>query len=183
FVTAPGWMDSSQTLMHRVEGLLARGNWMLKLALCNVLAVYIQYILGATVRHSGTVEGTKAAVLVTSTLVAHIIGATLLTALILWVSRALIRATQDRHIVQLMYLQLGLLCTQLFLGVGAYWVRIDPAVHVQPTAARVLIATSHLAVGALLLATSLMAGLRMVQVRMAGNEEIVLGVPLAGEMP
>ncbi|MEE8350027.1 MAG: COX15/CtaA family protein, partial [Acidobacteriota bacterium] len=133
FVTAPGWRDSSQPLMHRVEGLLASGNLMLKLALCNVLAVYFQYILGATVRHSGTVEGTKAAVLVTSALVAHIIGATLLTALILWVSRALIRATQDRYIVQLMYLQLGLLFTQLFLGVGAYWVRIDPAVHVQPT--------------------------------------------------
>lgn len=182
-VTAPGWVHVSQTLIQRCRELLANGNFELKLALCNILAVYVQYMLGATVRHSGTVEGTKAAVLVTSALVGHIIGATLLTVLILYVSRALLRRVKDRRIVQLIYLQLGLLFTQLFLGLGAYWVRIDPAVQVQPTGERVLIATSHLAVGALLLATSLMVGLRMTQTAVSKDEESMLDATLAGETP
>jgi cytochrome c oxidase assembly protein subunit 15 len=182
-VTAPGWVDSSRTLIQRCQELLADGNSGLKLALCNVLAVYVQYILGATVRHSGTVEGTKGAVLVTSTLVVHILGAALLTALILFVSRALLKRVKDRRIAQLMYLQLGLLLTQLLLGLGAYWVRIDPAAQVQPTGGRVLIATSHLAVGALLLATSLTTGLRMTQTGESKDEEIVLGATLARETP
>ena len=182
-VTAPGWVDSSSTLLQRCRELLSTGNLGLRLALCNILAVYVQYILGATVRHSGTVEGTKAAVLVTSALVAHILGATLLTALILCLSRALLRRVRDRRIVQLIYLQLGLLFTQLFLGLGAYWVRIDPAVQVQPTPERVLIATSHLAVGALLLAASLMAGLRMTQGVVLQDEELPMDVALAGETP
>ena len=182
-VTAPGWIHFSQTLIQRCRELLAGGNLELKLALCNILAVYAQYILGATVRHTGTVEGTKAAVLVTWALVAHIIGATLLTVVILYVSRALLKRVQDRRMVQLMYLQLGLLFTQLFLGLGAYWVRIDPAVLVQPTPERVLIATAHLGVGALLLATSLVAGLRMAQTVVSKDEEILLDGVLAGETP
>ena len=182
-VTAPGWVDSSPTLLQRCRELLGTGNFGLRLALCNILAVYVQYILGATVRHTGTVEGTKAAVLVTSALVAHIMGATLLTALILYLSRALLRRVRDRRIVQLIYLQLGLLFTQLFLGLGAYWVRIDSAVLVQPTAERVLIATSHLAVGALLLAASLMAGLRMTQGVVLQDEELPMDASLVGETP
>ena len=110
-------------------------------------------------------------------------GATLLTALILYLSRALLRRVRDRRIVQLIYLQLGLLFTQLFLGLGAYWVRIDPAVQVQPTPERVLIATSHLAVGALLLAASLMAGLRMTQPVVSKDEELPMHAALAGETP
>ncbi|MCH8820203.1 MAG: hypothetical protein IIB03_07780 [Acidobacteria bacterium] len=85
--------------------------------------------------------------------------------------------------MQLIYLQLGLLFTQLFLGLGAYWVRIDPAVQVQPTGERVLIATSHLAVGALLLATSLMVGLRMTQTAVSKDEASMLDATLAGETP
>ncbi len=182
-VTAPGWIHLSQTLIQRCRELLSGGSLEPKLALCNILAVYAQYILGATVRHTGTVEGTKAAVLVTSALVAHIIGAILLTVVILYVSRTLLKRVQDRRIVQLMYLQLGLLFTQLFLGLGAYWVRIDPAVLVQPTPERVLIATAHLAVGALLLATSLLAGLRMAQTAESKNGGVLLDAALVGETP
>ena len=181
-VTSPGWLNLSQSLMQGWRGILKCGNSELKLAVFNTLAVYLQYILGATVRHSGTVDGTKGAVLVTSALAVHLVGAILLTGLILFVSRALIRRIDDRGIVQLVYLQLGLLLTQLLLGLGAYWVRIDAANQVQPTVQKVVLATSHLAVGTLLLAVTLVVMLRLVLKVMSAVQELVQEPTLAGEL-
>ncbi|MDA2935252.1 COX15/CtaA family protein [Acidobacteria bacterium AH-259-D05] len=180
-VTSSSWLNLSRSLIQGLGEISKNGNSALKLAVFNTLAVYIQYILGATVRHSGTVEGTKGAVLVTSVLVVHVVGAVFLTGLILFVSRALIRGLDDARIVQLMYLQLGLLFTQLLLGLGAYWVRIDPANLVQPTGQKVFIATSHLAVGALLLATSLIVTLRLAHKVVSREGELMLDSTLAGE--
>lgn len=182
FVTSPSWIDSYRTLISRNWQGVAPGNFELKLVLYNILAVYVQYILGATVRHTGTIGGTKGAVLVTSTLVFHIIGAVLLTSLIFYVSKALLRRVKDKRVAQLIYMQGGLLSIQLLLGLGAYWVRVDAMNQAQPTEERVLIATAHLAVGALLLAVSLMVGLRMTQILESKHQDVLLDSSLAGKI-
>jgi uncharacterized membrane protein len=133
----------------------------LKLAILTTMALYLQHVLGATVRHSGTVNGTKGAVLVTSALVAHLVGAFAATGLVLFVARVFIKRIHDRSILRLVYLQLSLLCAQLLLGWGAYLVRIDPATQVQPSVSGVWITTSHLTVGVLLLVTSLVVTLKL----------------------
>ena len=158
----------------------------LRLAVVTTLALYLQHVLGAAVRHSGTVNGTKGAVLVTSALVVHLGGALAVTGLIIVVSRAFIKRINDSSIIRLVYLELSLLLAQLLLGWGAYLARIDAANQVQPTVARVWITTSHLTIGVLLLATSLLVTLKMtgkaVGKRAARDRESGLEPALVGQI-
>ena len=160
-VTSPDWVHLSRSFREGWHKVLKGADWDLKLATLTTMALYFQHVLGATVRHSGTVNGTKAAVLVTSALVAHLVGAFAATGLILFVARVFIKRIHDRSILRLVYLQLSLLCAQLLLGWGAYLVRIDPATQVQPSLSGVWITTSHLTVGVLLLVTSLVVTLKL----------------------
>ena len=154
-VTSPNWVHLSRFFRDGWGKVLKGADWELKLAILMTMALYLQHVLGATVRHSGTVNGTKGAVLVTSALVAHLAGALAATGLILFVARVFTQRIHNRNILRLVYLQLCLLCAQLLLGWGAYLVRIDPATQVQPSVSGVWITTSHLTVGVLLLVTSL----------------------------
>jgi cytochrome c oxidase assembly protein subunit 15 len=160
-VTSPDWVHLSRSFRDGWRKVLKGADWDLKLATLTTMALYFQHVLGATVRHSGTVNGTKAAVLVTSALVAHLVGAFAATGLVLFVARVFIKRIHDRSILRLVYLQLSLLCAQLLLGWGAYLVRIDPATQVQPSVSGVWITTSHLTVGVLLLVTSLVVTLKL----------------------
>jgi len=160
-VTSPNWVHLSRMLMEGWREALKGSERELRLAVVTTLALYLQHVLGAALRHSGTVNGTKGAVLVTSALVAHLGGALAVTGLIIVVSRAFIRRIHDSSIIRLVYLELSLLLAQLLLGLGAYLARIDPANQVQPTVLKVWITTSHLTIGVLLLATSLVVTLKM----------------------
>jgi len=160
-VTSPDWFHLSRSFRDGWRKVLKGADWDLKLAILMTMALYFQHVLGATVRHSGTVNGTKAAVLVTSALVAHLVGAFAVMGLILFVARVFIKRIHDRSILRLVYLQLSLLCAQLLLGWGAYLVRIDTATRVQPSVSGVWITTSHLTVGVLLLVTSLVVTLKL----------------------
>ena len=160
-VTSASWVQLSRSLMEGWRDLFKWPGWELKLAVLTTLALYAQHVLGAILRHSGTVNGTKGAVLVTLALVVHLGGALAVTALIVFASRAFIKRIGDRSIIRLVYLELNLLFAQLLLGLGAYWVRIDPANQVQPTMPRVWITTAHLTIGVLLLASSLIVTLKM----------------------
>ena len=160
-VTSPKWIHLSRFLVEGWRGALKGTERELRLAVLTTLALYLQHVLGAALRHSGTVNGTKGAVLVTSALVVHLGGALAVTGLIIFVSRAFIKRVNDSSIIRLVYLELSLLLAQLLLGLGAYLTRIDPANQVQPTVARVWLTTSHLTIGVLLLATSLVVTLKM----------------------
>ncbi len=145
-------------LWEKSESLKGSG---MGLAAASAAAIYFQLILGAVLRHSGTVDGSKGAVLVTWTLVAHISGAVLVTTLALLASVAVCRKSAHRGILRLVYLKISLLLLQLALGFSAYLVRVGAAHQVQPTTTGVFFATSHVAVGALLLAVALILALKL----------------------
>ena len=181
-VTSPNWVHLSRFFRDGWGKVLKGSDWELKLAILTTIALYLQHVLGATVRHSGTVNGTKGAVLVTSALVAHLAGALVATGLILFVARVFTKRIHDRSILRLVYLQLSLLFAQLLLGLGAYLVRIDPANQVQPTVSRVWITTSHLTIGVLLLVTSLVVTLRLMHNVALRDREPVPEPTLAGQI-
>jgi hypothetical protein len=136
-------------------------NWKVRLAVFSTAAIYCQLILGAVLRHSGTVDGTKGAVLVTWTLWAHISGAILVTVLVCSAVLVIFKKSTSRVVLYLAYLKISLLLLQVFLGVLAYLVRAGAAYRVQPTIMEVFFVTSHVAVGALLLAVALILALRL----------------------
>ncbi|MFQ5928914.1 MAG: heme A synthase [Acidobacteriota bacterium] len=158
---SPGWTNLSWPFSQVGRGAWNSGGSELRLAALTTAAVFCQLLLGAILRHSGSVDGTKGAVLVTSALLAHLMGALVVTGVIVFTSLVFIKRVGDRGIIRLVYLTLSLLVTQLFLGTGAYMVRIDWVNRVQPSMEKVLITASHVAVGALLLATSLLLTLRI----------------------
>lgn len=174
-VTSPRWVHLSRFLKDGWREILTGDDRELKLAIFTTMTLYLQHVLGATVRHSGTINGTKGAELVLSTLVVHLVGAAAVTALILLVARVFRKRIEDRSILRLVYLQLGLLFLQLLLGLGAYLVRIDPANQVQPTVSRIWITTSHHTVGVLLLASSLVVTLKLIRERESVPEPTLAG--------
>ena len=174
-VTSPHWVPLSRFLMDGWHKALKSADREPKLAVSTTAALYLQHVLGAIVRHSGTVNGIKGAVLVTSALVAHLVGALAVTGWIIFVARALIKGIEDRSILRLVYLELSLLFAQLLLGLGAYMVRIDPANQVQPTVSRIWITTTHLTIGVLLLATSLVVSLKLMRDRESVPEPTLAG--------
>ncbi len=185
-VTSPNWVHLSRFLREGWREALKGPERELRLAVVTTLALYLQHVLGAALRHLGTVNGTKGAVLVTSALVVHLGGALAVTGLIIVVSRAFIKRIHDSTIIRLVYLELSLLLAQLLLGWGAYLARIDPANQVQPTVAKVWVTTSHLTIGVLLLATSLLVTLKLtgkaVGQRAARDRKSGLEPALAGQI-
>ena len=115
-----------------------------------VTSIYVQLILGAAFRHHGI------------KLLPHIISATVVTFVVLWtVVRVL---TEYPHVDQLRkpaVALLSLLMVQLGLGFGSWVTRVEWGRDaVQPEAAMVWTTVSHVAVGALLLATSVVLAIQ-----------------------
>jgi len=105
----------------------------------------VQLILGAAYRHSK--EGIIAP---------HVVGACVVTLLVGWVvSTVLMRFAQQRGLLRPALLLGGLLVAQLFLGIGSYMMKIAARNAPQPLAPVVDVTTTHVAVGALLVVTSL----------------------------
>ncbi len=123
------------------------------LAVLSTGAVYLQLILGALLRHAGTVDGSKAVELVMPALAAHLLGALLVTISIVTLAIRLLWSGDER-VNRLGYGFLVLLLVQISLGVGAYLARID-ALGATGAGARVAVTTSHVAMGAALLASCL----------------------------
>jgi len=107
--------------------------------------ILVQLILGAAYRHSK--EGSIAP---------HVVGACVVTLLVGWVvSTVLMRFAQQRGLLRPALLLGGLLVAQLFLGIGSYMMKIAARNAPQPLAPVVDVTTTHVAVGAVLLVTSL----------------------------
>lgn len=119
-------------------------------------SILIQLILGALLRHTGVVDGSKAGRLVSWVVIAHILGAIIVTVLVLRVGVMLLRHFEEGLLYQLGVALLSLLVVQVSLGVGSFWVRLKAMEWVQPLPLDTWITTSHLAVGALMLVTSLL---------------------------
>ncbi|HEY0079729.1 MAG TPA: COX15/CtaA family protein [Pyrinomonadaceae bacterium] len=155
-LTAPGWQRRREALPTTEEG------WSLPVW-CGAAtaAIFVQLILGATLRHSASWDEH----LPTNLLVAHITGACLV-ALVL--GSALVtmlrRHGGERYLARPATLAFVLLVTQILLGVAAYLTRLRSPDEPQPLHPMVGVTVAHVATGALLLAVTLMLTLRSFRV-------------------
>ena len=143
--TGRGWVQAAPVLI--AEGERPRLTTLSALA---VAAVYLQLILGAAFRHSGM------------KLLPHLVSAVMVTAVLLWTSvRVLSQYGRTPQLRQPAVALLVLLFVQLSLGFGSYLTRIEWGKGApQPGLSMVLTTTAHVAVGALLLATSVILAIQ-----------------------
>ena len=114
------------------------------LALATTGAILVQLILGAAYRHSGL------------GIAPHIVMAMVVTLLVTWtVTRVLAKFSEEHRLVRAALVLLGLLVVQVFLGVGAYVMKMAARSAPQPLPPVVAVTTVHVAVGALALVASL----------------------------
>ncbi|MGH9602781.1 MAG: COX15/CtaA family protein [Terriglobales bacterium] len=137
--TSRSWLENeSRELMD------VRRPRLLTLCRLTVAAVFVQLILGAAFRHSAL------------KLVPHLLLAAVVAVLALWtVTRALADYSKVAPLRRPAVLLMSLLVTQLALGFAAYLTRVEWGVNApQPLLSMVVSTVAHVAVGALLLATS-----------------------------
>lgn len=143
--TSKSWLqDSEPTVEH---GLAPSTPTLTAFA---AACVWVQLILGAAFRHTGI------------KLLPHLIGACVVTAVLCWtVVRVLTRypgVSQLRRPAQLI---LALLMVQLGLGFASYLTRLEWMLNApQPTATIVISTVSHVAGGALVLATTVILAIQ-----------------------
>jgi cytochrome c oxidase assembly protein subunit 15 len=156
--TSRSWLDEPAEKITRKDARpLLRHCWML------IGFLYLQLILGAAFRHVWTKWGPMGSnhwpthKIVHALLYPHILNALLVAGLLLYVSlRALTRHGNIPHLRRPAFWLLLLLIGQLLLGVSAYVVRVIQGVNeAQPTMSLVAVTVAHLAVGALILALTM----------------------------
>ena len=107
--------------------------------------ILVQLILGAVYRHS------KAGMITP-----HVVGACVVTLLVGWVvSTVLMRFSEKPGLLRPALLLGGLVVTQLFLGIGSYFMKMGARNAPQPLQPVVDITTAHVTLGALILVASL----------------------------
>jgi cytochrome c oxidase assembly protein subunit 15 len=107
--------------------------------------ILVQLILGAVYRHSKV-----------GIITPHVVGACVVTLLVgHLVSTALMRFSKQPGLLRPALLLGGLVVTQLFLGIGSYFMKMAARSAPQPLPPVVDITTAHVTVGALILLTSL----------------------------
>jgi cytochrome c oxidase assembly protein subunit 15 len=123
--------------------------------------IFIQLIIGATLRHSATWDQP----LPTELLLTHIGGAVAVTLLLgTLVVLVLRRHAEQPFLTRPAKIALALLAVQLFLGLAAYITRVASPNDPQPLNPMVGITVAHVACGALVFATTIVLTLRMFRV-------------------
>ena len=137
-VTSREWTQVPPVVVER------RGPRLRTLATLAAASVYLQLILGAAFRHSGI------------KLLPHLVSAVLVTVLLLWtVLRIFSEHAAVPQLLRPARVLLALLLIQLGLGFAAYLTRVEWVKQAaQPMLSMVVATVAHVAVGALVLATS-----------------------------
>ena|SRR5438552_2577342 len=113
-------------------------------------AIFLQLMLGAAFRHNGF------------GIIPHVIGAVAVTVGVLWILvRILVGHPRKRTLVRPALLLSGLLAVQIFLGVSSYLAKMAAINAPQPLPSVVAVTTTHVAVGALVLVSSLVLTLQV----------------------
>jgi heme a synthase len=154
-VTSRSWIENVATAE---SGQLRPGPGFYAAA-ATVGFVFLQLVLGATLRHVGTVDGAKAVEFFFPAFIAHLGGALFVVVFVIFTALSISRICGPRSPLWMGQLMLALVAFQLMLGLGAYLVRIGSLDMTQLFGP--LVTTFHVAVGALLLATSLALSLRL----------------------
>lgn len=171
--TSPGWS-------RRRAQVEETGKFSLR-HLCAIAGVMIlaQLVLGATLRHSATWDEH----LPTSLVLAHVMGALVVTAILVTIFLVLFRRHADqaylRRPANVAMLLLGL---QLCLGVAAYITRLWSPDDPQPLNPMVAITVAHVACGALVFATTIVLTLRTFQILRAADPAAEFALKAQGAM-
>jgi cytochrome c oxidase assembly protein subunit 15 len=133
--------------------------------------IFLQLILGATLRHSATWDKH----LPTDLLVAHIGGAIAVTIVLAGAAILILRRYGgEAFLARPAVVALALLTLQLMLGVAAYMTRLSSPDDPQPLQPMVAITVAHVACGALVFATTIVLTLRTFKVLRAADSEFDL---------
>ena len=117
-------------------------------ALASTMAAYLQVILGATIRHSEF------------GLLAHMLGAALVFGCVVANTAVILLTVRQPGFLRHSMLLLWLVTAQIALGLVTMMVRLPKDTTAQLSTVQVLVPTVHLAVGALILAMSLVLTLK-----------------------
>jgi cytochrome c oxidase assembly protein subunit 15 len=148
-LTSPSWPAEAGNMP------IGDGRRLRRLCLMTTAFIYLQVVFGAVLRHTGT------------HLDAHILFAALVALHVALLAVQLWRTPGPRRdLVRPMLWLSGLLMAQLSLGVGAYVVKFTAMTAMVSPLVRVSLTTTHLAVGALMLVTSLVLTLRTYRLRL-----------------
>lgn len=150
--TSSGWQDNRPSLIEK--GSLSLRH----LSVAATVTIFLQLILGATLRHSAPWDHFLPVELV----VAHIAGA-VAVAVMLGSTALLVlrRHAGSSYIVRPAAFALGLLIIQLCLGIAAYFTRLASPHDPQPLNPMIEITVAHVACGALVFATTIVLTLRI----------------------
>jgi cytochrome c oxidase assembly protein subunit 15 len=130
--------------------------------------IFLQLILGATLRHSATWDQH----LPTHLILAHIGGAVAVTLVLSITAFSVLKRHKDeKFLTRPAGIALALVIVQLFLGVGAYLTRLGSPGEPQPLNPMVAITVAHVACGALVFVTTIVLTLRTYRVLPATGEE------------
>ena len=144
FVTSPSWRKLSLNPAGPDDADLGRPS-LSQLCLITNVAIFVQLLLGAAFRHKGT------------GIIPHLVGAGVVAVVIVWL---LVRVTMRRQgwprIQRWALLLNGMVMLQLVLGAGAYWIRVATQDAPQPMPPMVMLTVAHVALGAALLAASVL---------------------------
>jgi protoheme IX farnesyltransferase len=133
-VTSPRWQETQFETLH-AQSL----RWM---ALITTVVVYCQIILGATIRHAE------------HAILAHIFGAMIVFLAAGTAAMTIFPSVKRKDFALLAVGLLGLVFTQLWLGIWTLIVRVPKATSGQLSELQVIVPTVHLAIGALILGLS-----------------------------
>lgn len=143
FFTGERWKWDEPKLAERASPSLGQ------LTAGTTALVFLQLMVGAAFRHNGF------------GIVPHLVGAVLVTVGVIWiVIRVLSRFPGERGLTRPALLLTILLFLQLGLGIGSYILKLAARSAPQPLPPVVEVTTTHVAVGALLLVTSLVMALQ-----------------------
>lgn len=158
--TAPGWQFERETI-EESGGLSVR-----HLCVASFALIFMQLALGATLRHSATWDQH----LPTNLLLAHIAGAVLVTLILGYtVFTTLRRHGDSRYLARPARLALVVLGLQLVLGVSTYLARRASPDDPQPLNPMISLTVAHVACGALVLALTVILGLRAFRLLRSGH--------------
>jgi heme a synthase len=155
-VTSDRWIQASPATETVNAGLIRR------FALASTIAIYLQIILGATIRHSE------------SGVIAHIVGAVVVLGCVIANMLMILFTQKQKELLRPAVLLIGLVTAQIAVGLVTLMVRVPKNADGQLSAVQIVVPTLHLALGALILATSLAITLRAYRFLALRREEATL---------
>jgi cytochrome c oxidase assembly protein subunit 15 len=166
--TSPSWMEGRPTVQEQGSVPVRY------LCVAAVVTIFLQLIIGATLRHSATWDKP----LPTDLLLTHIGGAIAVTLLLGGAAVVILRRhSGETFLTRPAKVALSLLAVQLLLGIAAYMTRLASPSDPQPLNPMVGITVAHVACGALVFATTIILTLRAFRVLRSSGSSFEFATP------